>query len=1169
MHDGSLPLTPIQQGMLFHHLSMAGRGHDLEQIQCTLREPLDRERLRDAWHWLRDRHAALRRRVETGGAEGPHFVALESSSIDLRFLDATTTLDELLEADRREGFELTEGPLWRVSVLSHGEEHHDVVFSFHHILFDGRSFPDLLTEVFRHYDGDPLPETAPVDASHAHAAYLAGRAWDRGAETFWRATLEGVTAATPLPARRHADESPQRLRPQLHSATLSEAETLAVTQAAREAGVTVATLVQTAWALALGRGRTPSDVVFGTTRACRRSSVEGAEETVGVFINTVPTRVRWNKNTTVRELLQAVRSQNVAAREHEHTPLVEIQQATEVPAGEPLFDTNIVFDNYLLGTRMRRLGGRFGARDFVLHESAPFALTLYGNLEDELLLRLAFSAEQFDEAAVAWVLESVRTAVCELGRREALDQRVHDISLLSAERVPAVLEAGSGARLGVPPTTVPELFSARAAETPDAPALSWGGTTLTYRELDDASTLLARVIADRAPSSRVIGLCVERGLDLVIGALAILKAGKAYLPLDPGYPLERLRFMLEDSGVELLVADDALPGLESGSDCARLDVRERSSGGGSALELPAPEDLAYVIYTSGSTGRPKGVMVEHRNVVHLFEALDVEVPDHPQRTWLAVTSLSFDISVLEIFWTLCRGTHVVLGQELGAAGGGSGGGPTLSLMYFAADRGDEANPYQLLLEGAEFADRHGFEAVWMPERHFHDFGGLYPNPSVAAAAVAARTTRVAIRAGSVVSPLHHPARIAEEWSMVDNLSGGRVGLSFASGWHPNDFALRPEGYEGRAEAVTRDIETVRRLWRGEAVSFPGPKGDVELETLPRPKQSELPCWLTTAGNPETYRRAGEVGAHVLTHLLGQSAAELQANLDVYRKAWRQAGHPGRGRCTLMLHTLVGESSDAVREIVREPMKAYLRSSLGLIRGFASDWSAYKRGARAELSLDELSEREMEDLLDYSFERYFETSALFGSLDEAEATARRLRAECGVDEIACLVDFGVPFETTVRHFDALAALQERLAGSVASRTLADELEAHEITHLQCTPSYARILLLDDDSRARSPGSTFSFWEEKRSHCRWPKSSASSAPRRASSTCTAPPRPPCGRRCRRSPAPCSSGAKCPSATRSPTPTCTSWTRSAGWCPPAPWAISSSLASASCGATGTGKS
>ena len=345
--------------------------------------------------------------------------------------------------------------------------------------------------------------------------------------------------------------------------------------------------------------------------------------------------------------------------------------------------------------------------------------------------------------------------------------------------------------------------------------------------------------------TRSSACCLPRGIELIVGLLAIHKAGGAYVPLDPAYPRERIAYMLGDAKAAVLITDrENGAQLDTGAtrvllieDALSAAVSDARIDGGAK-----PEHLAYVIYTSGSTGKPKGVMVEHRNVVNFFAGMDQHLgakaasDQHSDAdfagTWLAVTSLSFDISVLELCWTLARGYTVVIAseeQKLGAGGVGVKRGAhasrklDFSLFYFSADENEGGqDKYRLLLEGAKYADKHGFAALWTPERHFHAFGGLYPNPAVAGAAVAAVTERIGIRAGSVVLPLHHPARVAEEWSVVDNISKGRVGISFASGWQPNDFALMPGNFADNKAVMLRNIEVVRKLWRGESVAFDGP-----------------------------------------------------------------------------------------------------------------------------------------------------------------------------------------------------------------------------------------------------------------------------------------------------------------------------------------------------------
>ncbi|MCP2242615.1 LLM class flavin-dependent oxidoreductase [Lentzea aerocolonigenes] len=338
-----------------------------------------------------------------------------------------------------------------------------------------------------------------------------------------------------------------------------------------------------------------------------------------------------------------------------------------------------------------------------------------------------------------------------------------------------------------------------------------------------------------------------------------------------------------------------------------------------------------------------------------------------------------------------------------------------SLFYFANNSRElDSNRYGLLLDGAKFADRNGFTAVWTPERHFHSFGGLYPNPSVTGAAVAAVTERIQIRAGSVVAPLHNPLRIAEEWSVVDNISGGRVGLSFASGWHAVDFALKPENYENRRQVLIDYTEQVRRLWRGEKIDVVDGTGKPQqVGVFPPPVQPELPVWITSAGGVETFRNAGRAGAGLLTHLLGQDLGELEAKIAEYRAA--SVEHHGKeGHVVLMVHTFLGEDEDEVRELVRGPMSDYLRSSLGLLLGS-------QQGSARKIDPSTLREKDVDFLVQRAFERYYEDGALLGTVDKTRKIVDRA-AGIGVDEIACLIDFGLPQQTVLSGLNHLNSLR---------------------------------------------------------------------------------------------------------------------------------------------------
>lgn len=633
---------------------------------------------------------------------------------------------------------------------------------------------------------------------------------------------------------------------------------------------------------------------------------------------------------------------------------------------------------------------------------------------------------------------------------------------------------------------VHKLIEAQALKTPDATALACEDQSVTYRELDDQANRVARrLIALGVMPDQPVGLYLNRSLELVVGALAILKAGGAYVPLDPGYPEDRIAYMIEDSGLSIvLTGQDLTPPVKPGA-ATVVAIEDALAGTDSTPPTSNVQsaNLAYVIYTSGSTGRPKGVMVEHRNVVNFFAGMDGRVArsGNGQDVWLAVTSLSFDISVLELFWTLARGFKVVVQTDERKAAArpkrhaGRIGGMDFSLFFWGNDDGIGPRKYQLLLDSARFADSHGFRAVWTPERHFHAFGGPYPNPAVTGAAVAALTRNLDIRAGSCVLPLHHPARVVEEWAVIDNISNGRAGLAFASGWMPEDFLLRPENAPpNNKSAMLRDIEVVRKLWRGESVPFPAPGGkEVNVVTQPRPVRGELPIWVTTAGNPDTYRDAAKLGANVLTHLLGQSVEEVGEKVKIYRQTLAETGrNPADYTVTLMLHTLLGEDREEVRDRAREPMKAYLRSAVALIKQYAWAFPAFKKPTGAsnamDVDLQTLDPEELDAIIEFAFLRYFDDSGLFGTVDDAIARVEQVKA-IGVDEVACLIDFGVPTATAL---DALAPLAELVAAINPKTGVAEVLgdysiggliRAHGVTHMQCTPSMAAMLLMNDDDR----------------------------------------------------------------------------------------------------------
>ncbi|MCC5858715.1 MAG: LLM class flavin-dependent oxidoreductase [Ectothiorhodospiraceae bacterium] len=1066
MTQQGYPLTSIQEGMVFHHAAGGHRGVDIEQILIDFPISPDTALFLQAWERVLAAHPSLASRLhEEGGATRlapePGFRLPVTEAVQA---DNPADWEHWLEQDRERGFDLFKDVPMR---LAHGplDGGRRFVWTFHHLLLDGRSFPDVLVDVLDAYQALVEGRSADVPGRPDRTPYLNWlQALDHSRSmNFWGDHLNGLESSgslvdAPDPAASWA----------LQTLHLPEEETRALRAGAEALEAGMGTLVQAAWAVLLGRYTDQQDVCFGVTRAGRQGSpVPDTDRMLGVFINTVPARVRL-EHLTGRQLLATLQQFGRDVRPHERTPLTLIQRAAEgLPS--PLFDSLVMFDHASLQAAIHQLRPQLKDLRFTLRERPPYPVTLYAYADPELQLRINHRRDAATNDQAWRMLAHVRQLLTQLVQRP--DTPLSELTMLTPEDYSALRRFNQTAA-EVPFQDIHTGFRRAVDRHPDRTALLAGGRSLSYQGLDALVSRMAAGLrqAGVEPGS-VVGIGLPRSFELVAAVLATLRVGAAYLPLDPDYPVDRLQHYVRDSGAGFIVSAPAQRSLFADAGARLLDAGALASGSADAQAPhgPGPEDLAYIIYTSGSTGVPNGVMLRQRNVVNFFAGMDrVITPDPPGR-WLAVTSLSFDISVLELLWTLTRGYEVAIhgAQSLEHAGKRAG----FSMFHFAqgADETDE-NPYRLILEAARFADEAGFEAVWSPERHFHDFGAPYPNPSVIGAAIAATTQRIGIRAGSVVLPLHDPLRVAEEWALVDQLSDGRIGLAMASGWQPNDFALAPDSYENRKEVMYAAIEQLRALWRGEAVERVNGVGDaVALKTYPRPRQKELPIWITAAGNPNTFAQAGAIGANVLTHMLGQSVEQVRANLAASREA-RHANGFDDGHVTLMLHTFIGEDEARVKELVREPMKRYLASSASLVGQYADTWSAYRRGSAAQVSagdIAELDEDTRDELFEFAFERFFETSSLLGSRDKCARLVEAL-LDAGVNEIACLIDFGVPTDQVIAHLPYIAELEKQINGDTGPgeepADLAEDIRRFAPTHLQCTPSQARMLLLGTDENA---------------------------------------------------------------------------------------------------------
>lgn len=355
-----------------------------------------------------------------------------------------------------------------------------------------------------------------------------------------------------------------------------------------------------------------------------------------------------------------------------------------------------------------------------------------------------------------------------------------------------------------------------------------------------------------------------------------------------------------------------------------------------------------------------------------------------------------------------------------------------SLFYFGASDAAEKQHYDLYLKAAKFADEHQFDAIWTPERHFDPVGALYPNPSLLSAAVATITNHIALRAGSVVLPLHDPIRVAEEWAMVDNLSHGRAGLAIASGWHPRDFVLSPDNYDSRKQLVREGVQTLKNLWQGKSLQREDGQGNkVDIEVYPKPVQDSLPLWLTAAGNEETFIEAGRLGANLLTHLLGQNLEELTKKIVLYRASLAKHGHdPSAATVTLMIHTSVGEDLTETLNKARQPFLNYMKAHLSLLMPMLKSLN---------IDTDGLDDSELETIVGFAYERYTQTASLIGTPESCRDVVAKV-IDAGVDEIACLIDW-MDDESAYAGLPSLNTLAEQSRQLSVNKDLSGELHQH--------------------------------------------------------------------------------------------------------------------------------
>ncbi|WP_218276613.1 non-ribosomal peptide synthetase, partial [Pseudomonas sp. HMWF032] len=662
------PLSPLQQGLLFHS-QLEGAGSYVSQLLLPF-TGLDPARLQNAWRQVLARHGVLRSRFLLG--ERPlqlvqAEVELDWQELDWRGVaDFEAQLQAFCSAERERGFALDQAPLLRLALIQRGAGDFVLVWTLHHLLLDGWSNGLLFAEVLALYHGDRLP--APGGQFRDYIHWLEGQ--DASTEqAFWReqlAPLDGATRIAGCLPCRAPEQGHAR-----HPLPLDSATEQRIRGFAQRHGLTLNTLVQAAWALLLARLTGKRSLCFGATVAGRPTELAGSEQMLGLFINSLPVAVQLPAEQPLGDWLAALQVQNLQLREHEHSPLHDIQRWVG-SAGEALFDSLLVFENYPLGEALKQAERgelRLGLPQS--HEFTHYPMTLAVLPGSRLELLLAYDRAHFDADGIAQVEALLRQALAQVCCDPA--RALGSLQLSSADEQARLAEWNKPRQAFDAARLLPALIAEQARLHPDAIALVHGGERIAFAELESRSNQLANLLFSHGvqPESRV-GVSLERGNAMIVAMLAVLKSGGAFVPLDPDYPRERLSYMVEDSGLQWLITSsdlaERLP-LSSAVEPLYLDQLDLSACDSSAPEVQLhPLNLAYLIYTSGSTGQPKGVAVNHLGLSMHVQTIGQRYGMTPDDVELHFASISFDGALERWTVPLAFGSRLVIrDQELWSA----------------------------------------------------------------------------------------------------------------------------------------------------------------------------------------------------------------------------------------------------------------------------------------------------------------------------------------------------------------------------------------------------------------------------------------------------------------------------------------------------------------------
>jgi natural product biosynthesis luciferase-like monooxygenase protein/amino acid adenylation domain-containing protein len=783
-----------------------------------------------------------------------------------------------------------------------------------------------------------------------------------------------------------------------------------------------------------------TDIIIGIPIAGRDNPE--LHNQMGFFAFTLGIRTQFSEEDNFKVLLNNVKQKVLNAYEHQEFPfddLVEDLDLKRDMSRSLLFDTFVVMQMDVGMVSSHTKGADAQAAKEVATDLAVFkfpdedkpytAFDMSINFSDNndmLFVRLEYNSDIYTRPTAIRLMDHLGQIM------EAFvanpDKALKDLDFLTPEEKNQLLVDFNSERpvqmvKRAGEKTLLDVLDEQVQKAPRNTAIVFEQQVLSYDELNEKANQLGHLIKKtyNVRPNETIAIKMQRSEWLLVAMLGVLKSGAACLMIEPDASAEHVNHLITITTCNMLIDDNVM---------AQLKEAMPQYPKTALPPLNRPTDAAFILFGSGE--KPKMHRISHKSIIDFFAKMQ---PPHSKEpiTVTAFSNYVFDLSVMEMVGALTIGAKVAMSKTAShelVMPSGVARPMEFSLFYFG-NIGNEKNRYEILMNAAKYGDKNGYSAIWTPERHFHVFGGPYPCPAVFGGAVAAVTDRIGIRAGSVVIPLNDPIRVAEDWSVVDNLSGGgRVSIACATGWNVNDFALSPDNYHTRHAVMYRRLQEIDQLWRGGKIKVKDGNGaEKELEIFPKPIQPSLPMYITSAGNVETYISAGKLGHGILTNMLNTSPKELSGKISAYRKALRDNGHdPHMNRMVLMLHVYIGDDLKEVYAKAKKPFMNYLSNSVDLAK-------ASIVGTGIDVKAEDFSEQDMEDMLEFSFHRYVKNSALIGTKETCMEVLKEM-SKIGVDEIACLIDFGIDYESTMISLEYLTELKAEYNAWAAAQAPTD-------------------------------------------------------------------------------------------------------------------------------------